>query len=219
MELCLSRRSEANQHKAPRFRSEPTEELKAPGNVWEFGQWTSILVTHSLHPTPVFLIHGSYRAFREQKGYISFLIFQFTWLIFIPPQFFSWWGKGRPSWTEGNRVAICHRPHMAWGKLEGGQPQRAASHQGQLRRGVCIQAVMLGPDYRTTRLWWGWWLFKSSDILKGSRWALSIWKAQCYLSMHALQAPFPNMFSSSQGRVHFLPSFRFQPRSPPPRLA
>lgn len=136
-----------------------------------------------------------------------------------PPQFFSWWGEGRPSWTEGNRVAICHRPHMAWGKLEGGQPQRAASHRDQLRRGVCIQAVMLGPDYRTLRLWWGWWLFKSSDILKGSRWALSIWKAQCYLSVHALQAPFPNLFSSSQGRVHFLPSFRFQPRSPPPQLA
>lgn len=109
MELCLSRRSEANQHKAPRFRSEPTEELKAPGNVWEFGQWTSILVTHSLHSTPVFLIHGSYRAFREQKGYISFLIFQFTWLIFIPPS----------SSADGEKGGLAGQRETEWPSVIG----------------------------------------------------------------------------------------------------
>lgn len=38
---------------------------------------------------------------------------------------------------------------MALGKLEGGQPKRAVSNQGQLRKeGICTQVVMLGPDYK-----------------------------------------------------------------------
>lgn len=52
---------------------------------------------------------------------------------------------------------------------------------------------------RILHLLWGRWQFKPSDVLKVSCWALSIWQEHCYLSVHALRAPLPNLFSSSQG--------------------
>lgn len=58
---------------------------------------------------------------------------------------FTWGGGRRPSWTKGNRATICQRPHMASGTLEGGQPKRVASNQGQLRReGMCLSS-QAGP--------------------------------------------------------------------------
>lgn len=91
---------------------------------------------------------------------------------------------------------------MASGKLEGGQPKRAASNQGQLRREKEYVSKLPSCWALTTsilHLLWGRRQFKPSDILKVSCWALLIWKEQRCLSVHALQAPLPNLFSSSQG--------------------
>ena len=130
---------------------------KLLGNLWDSGQWTSILIsTHSSWSTPVFLICGELRGVqRAERAHNTFNLQVPSYLAHINlSSSFSWGGRGggiggRPSWTKGNRATICHRPHMASGKLEGGQPKRAVSNQGQLRRErICIQAVVLGPDYK-----------------------------------------------------------------------
>lgn len=68
---------------------------------------------------------------------------------------FTWGGGRRPSWTKGNRATICQRPHMASGTLEGGQPKRVASNQGQLRReGMCLSS-QAGPWLQEYYIYYG----------------------------------------------------------------
>lgn len=130
----------------------PYEKLKAP----EKSLGLCSMDFHSdinLFLTPVFLIHGELRGVqRAERAHFTFnQVPSHLAHINLPSSFTRGGGGGRPSWTKGNRATICHRPCMASGTLEGGQLKRAASKQGQLRReGVCIQAVVLGPDCKQT---------------------------------------------------------------------
>lgn len=68
---------------------------------------------------------------------------------------FTWGGGRRPSWTKGNRAAICQRPHMASGTLEGGQSKRVASNQGQLRRPNAYLSSRAGPWLQEYYIYYG----------------------------------------------------------------